>query len=67
MVLPDIICHDSRYDLSHSGYHIPDVNGWDIIRMLRTAERVMPVLLLTALGTIEHRVRTGTGCGRLSG
>ncbi len=46
---------------------LPDVNGWDIIRMLRTAGKGMPVLLLTALGTIEHRVRTGTGCGRLSG
>ncbi|EGX02511.1 copper/silver response regulator transcription factor SilR, partial [Klebsiella pneumoniae] len=36
---------------------LPDVNGWDIIRMLRTAGKGMPVLLLTALGTIEHRVK----------
>lgn len=36
---------------------LPDVNGWDIIRMLRSAGKGMPVLLLTALGTIEHRVK----------
>ncbi|EHS3160928.1 copper response regulator transcription factor CusR, partial [Escherichia coli] len=36
---------------------LPDVNGWDIVRMLRSANKGMPILLLTALGTIEHRVK----------
>ena len=59
-------------DNGHSGYHyamtaeydlivldimLPDVNGWDIVRMLRSARKGMPILLLTALGTIEHRVK----------
>ena len=36
---------------------LPDVNGWDIVRMLRAANKGVPVLLLTALGTVEHRVK----------
>ena len=47
----------SDYDLLILDIMLPDVNGWDIIRMLRTAGKGMPVLLLTALGTIEHRVK----------
>ena len=45
------------YDLVILDIMLPDVNGWDIIRMLRSAGKGMPVLLLTALGTIEHRVK----------
>ena len=47
----------AEYDLAILDIMLPDVNGWDIIRMLRTAGKGMPVLLLTALGTIEHRVK----------
>ena len=47
----------AEYDLVILDIMLPDVNGWDIIRMLRTAGKGMPVLLLTALGTIEHRVK----------
>jgi two-component system copper resistance phosphate regulon response regulator CusR len=42
----------AEYDLVILDIMLPDVNGWDIIRMLRTAGKGMPVLLLTA------RVRT---------
>ncbi len=45
------------YDLLILDIMLPDVNGWDIIRMLRSAGKGMPVLLLSALGTIEHRVK----------
>ena len=45
------------YDLLILDIMLPDVNGWDIVRMLRTANKGMPILLLTALGTIEHRVK----------
>ncbi len=47
----------SDYDLLILDIMLPDVNGWDIVRMLRTAGKGMPILLLTALGTIEHRVK----------
>lgn len=45
------------YDLIVLDVMLPDVNGWDIVRMLRSAGRAMPILLLTALGTVEHRVK----------
>ena len=45
------------YDLIILDIMLPDVNGWDIVRMLRSANKGMPILLLTALGTIEHRVK----------
>jgi two-component system copper resistance phosphate regulon response regulator CusR len=46
----------AEYDLVILDIMLPDVNGWDIIRMLHCGKG-MPVLLLTALGTIEHRVK----------
>lgn len=45
------------YDLLVLDIMLPDVNGWDIVRMQRSAGKGMPILLLTALGTIEHRVK----------
>lgn len=47
----------AEYDLIVLDIMLPDVNGWDIVRMLRAAGKGMPILLLTALGTIEHRVK----------
>ncbi|MFC0225497.1 copper/silver response regulator transcription factor [Serratia aquatilis] len=47
----------SDYDLLILDIMLPDINGWDIVKMLRSAEKGMPILLLTALGTIEHRVK----------
>ena len=37
------------YDLLILDIMLPDVNGWDIVRMLGTANKGMPILLLTAL------------------
>ena len=45
------------YDLIVLDIMLPDVNGWDIVHMLRAANKGMPILLLTALGTIEQRVK----------
>lgn len=47
----------AEYDLIVLDIMLPDVNGWDIVRMLRSANKSMPILLLSALGTIEHRVK----------
>lgn len=47
----------AEYDLIVLDIMLPDVNGWDIVRMLRAANKSMPVLLLSALGTIEYRVK----------
>ena len=49
--------HASESRSANLDIMLPDVNGWDIVRMLRSAGKGMPILLLTALGTIEHRVK----------
>ncbi len=41
------------YDLIILDIMLPDVNGWDIVRMLHSANKGMPILLLTALGTLN--------------
>ncbi|EBZ4888308.1 response regulator [Salmonella enterica subsp. enterica serovar Bredeney] len=46
-----------EYDLIVLDIMLPDMNGWDIVRMLRSVGKAMPILLLTVLGTIEHRVK----------
>ncbi|MFK8258437.1 copper/silver response regulator transcription factor [Erwinia sp. AnSW2-5] len=45
------------YDLIVLDIMLPDMNGWDIVTLLRAANKGMPVLLLSALGTIEQRVK----------
>lgn len=45
------------YDLMILDIMLPDINGCDVVKLLRTAGKGMPILLLTALGTIEHRVK----------
>ncbi|AIJ10122.1 MULTISPECIES: copper/silver response regulator transcription factor [Edwardsiella] len=47
----------ASYDLIILDILLPDVNGWDIVRMLRNANQGLPILLLSALGTIEQRVK----------
>ncbi len=46
-----------EYDLVILDVMLPGISGWDIVRMLRSAKKGVPVLLLTALGSIEHRVK----------
>lgn len=35
---------------------LPGLNGLDVLRMLRAAGRHMPVLILSSLGDVDHRV-----------
>ena len=46
-----------EYDLVILDVMLPGISWWDIVRMLRSAKKGVPVLLLTALGSIEHRVK----------
>ncbi len=45
------------YDLIVLDVMLPDINGWTIVQSLRTAGKGMPILMLTALGNVEHRVK----------
>lgn len=47
----------SDYDLMVLDVMLPDIDGWNIVQSLRAAGKSMPILLLTALGNIEHRVK----------
>jgi DNA-binding response OmpR family regulator len=45
------------YDLIVLDVLLPQFNGFEICRQLRDHKRVMPILLLTALGEVDHRVK----------
>ncbi len=45
------------YDLIILDILLPGLNGFDVCRQIREQERSMPILLLTALGEIDHRVK----------
>ncbi len=45
------------YDLIVLDVMLPDIDGWKIVQSLRQAEKMMPVLMLTAKGTVEDRVK----------
>ena len=49
------------YDLVVLDVMLPDVDGWRIVRSLRDAGKQVPVLFLTARGSVDDRVRVGTG------
>lgn len=50
------------YDLIILDILLPKLNGFEVCRQLRSQKRMMPILLLTALGEIDHRV-TGLDIG----
>lgn len=45
------------YDLIILDIMLPDIDGWNVVKLLRAAGKNVPILLLTALGNIEHRVK----------
>ncbi|MCF6283557.1 MAG: heavy metal response regulator transcription factor [Candidatus Polarisedimenticolaceae bacterium] len=45
------------YDLIILDVMLPDMNGWQILKSLREAEKEMPVLFLTASDSIDDRVK----------
>src|SRR6202521_2833146 len=50
------------YDLIVLDVLLPRLNGFEVCRQLRGRKRTMPILLLTALGEVDHRV-TGLDMG----
>lgn len=48
--------HES-YDLILLDVMLPDVDGWRIVKSLRDAGKQMPVLFLTARGSVDDRVK----------
>jgi DNA-binding response OmpR family regulator len=44
------------YDLIVLDVLLPQLNGFEVCRQLRDHRRTMPILLLTALGEVDHRV-----------
>lgn len=45
------------YDLLILDVLLPDLDGWEVCRRLRAERKRMPILFLTALGEVEHRVQ----------
>jgi DNA-binding response OmpR family regulator len=50
------------YDLIVLDVLLPRLNGFEVCRQLRNRKRTTPILLLTALGEVDHRV-TGLDIG----
>jgi DNA-binding response OmpR family regulator len=50
------------YDVIILDVLLPTLNGFEVCRQLRSRKRTMPILLLTALGEVDHRV-TGLDSG----
>lgn len=45
------------YDLIILDVMLPDIDGWRILQSLREAGKSTPILLLTALGSVDNRVK----------
>ncbi len=52
----------TAYDLIVLDVLLPRLNGFEVCRQLRDRKRTTPILLLTALGEVDHRV-TGLDIG----
>ncbi|HKV57987.1 MAG TPA: response regulator transcription factor [Ktedonobacteraceae bacterium] len=52
----------TSYDLIVLDVLLPHLNGFEVCRQLRRNKKTMPILLLTALGEVDHRV-TGLDTG----
>lgn len=45
------------YDLIILDIMLPDIDGWNVVKLLRSSGKSMPILLLTALGNTDHKVK----------
>jgi two-component system, OmpR family, copper resistance phosphate regulon response regulator CusR len=58
----EIMASDASYDLIILDILIPKMSGLDLCRKIRSLDNKTPILLLTALGTIDDKV-TGLNAG----
>ena len=52
-----LLALSTAYDLLVLDVLLPRLSGFDVCKQLREQGRSMPILLLTALGEVEHRVK----------
>jgi two-component system cell cycle response regulator CtrA len=50
------------YDIMLLDLNLPDISGYEVLRSLRLAKVVTPILILSGLGSIEDKIR-GLGLG----
>ena len=50
------------YDIILLDLNLPDMSGYEVLKMLRVAKVKTPILILSGLGAIEDKVR-GLGVG----
>ncbi len=52
-----LLALSTAYDLLVLDVLLPRLSGFDVCKQLRERGRLMPILLLTALGEVDHRVK----------
>ncbi|MGR2661288.1 response regulator [Chromobacterium haemolyticum] len=53
----DHVLRTQDYALAILDLDLPKLNGWEVLRRLRGRKQTLPVLILTAHGSVEERVR----------
>lgn len=48
---------EGQYGLVLLDWMLPEMNGLDVLKRIRTAEQMTPVIMLTAKGTVEDKVK----------
>lgn len=48
---------EGQYDLILLDWMLPEMNGLDVLKRIRTTPQMMPVIMLTAKGTVEDKVK----------
>lgn len=46
-----------EYDLIILDVMLPDISGWKIVQSLRNSDKETPIILLTAMGSVEDKVK----------
>ena len=48
--------HNSTYDLVILDINLPGINGYDLCKMIRERNKSVPIVMLTAMGSVEDKV-----------